>query len=128
MAVEGGESSRTRAFSEGKQGRGGGSGESIFTIHNEAINVWMHLIGFFLFLAMTVYIAMKVSKFVDLQSLQHLPIFMHSDHTSTPVLSAMKDDVANMKAPLLLVLVVAGAYTHYRAALVYLKWRDLEVC
>ncbi|RRT70942.1 hypothetical protein B296_00008614, partial [Ensete ventricosum] len=27
MAVEGGESSRTRAFSEGKQGRGGGSGE-----------------------------------------------------------------------------------------------------
>jgi adiponectin receptor len=25
-------------------------------------------------------------------------------------------------------LVVAGAYTHYHAGLVYLKWRDLEGC
>jgi hypothetical protein len=26
------------------------------------------------------------------------------------------------------VLVVAGAYTHYHAGLVYLRWRDLRGC
>ncbi|XP_072974186.1 heptahelical transmembrane protein ADIPOR3-like [Typha angustifolia] len=46
---------------------------SIFTIHNETLNVWTHLIGFFLFLALTIYTAMKVPTVVDLQSLQHLP-------------------------------------------------------
>ncbi|XP_064958651.1 heptahelical transmembrane protein ADIPOR3-like [Musa acuminata AAA Group] len=46
---------------------------SIFTVHNETLNVWTHLIGFFLFLALTIYTAMKVPKVVDLQSLQHLP-------------------------------------------------------
>ncbi|XP_021908052.1 heptahelical transmembrane protein 4-like [Carica papaya] len=46
---------------------------SIFTIHNETLNVWTHLIGFFLFLALTIYTAMKVPKVVDLQSLQHIP-------------------------------------------------------
>ncbi|KAE9613080.1 hypothetical protein Lal_00027517 [Lupinus albus] len=46
---------------------------SIFTIHNETLNVWTHLIGFFLFLALTIYTAMQVPKVVDLNSLQHLP-------------------------------------------------------
>ncbi|XP_058778086.1 heptahelical transmembrane protein 4-like isoform X2 [Vicia villosa] len=46
---------------------------SIFAIHNETLNVWTHLIGFFLFLALTIYTAMKVPKVVDLNSLQHLP-------------------------------------------------------
>ncbi|XP_061338896.1 heptahelical transmembrane protein 4-like isoform X1 [Gastrolobium bilobum] len=46
---------------------------SIFTIHNETLNVWTHLIGFFLFLALTIYTAMKVPKVVDLNSLQHFP-------------------------------------------------------
>lgn len=32
-----------------------------------------HLIGFFLFLALTIYTAMKVPSVVDLHSLQHLP-------------------------------------------------------
>ncbi|XP_026388594.1 heptahelical transmembrane protein 4-like [Papaver somniferum] len=45
---------------------------SIFSIHNETLNVWTHLIGFFLFLALTIYTAMKAPK-VDLHSLQHLP-------------------------------------------------------
>ncbi|KAL6993866.1 Heptahelical transmembrane protein 4 [Sarracenia purpurea var. burkii] len=44
---------------------------SIFTIHNETLNVWTHLIGFFLFLSLTIYTAMKVPKVVDLYSLQH---------------------------------------------------------
>ncbi|XP_010274409.1 PREDICTED: heptahelical transmembrane protein 4-like [Nelumbo nucifera] len=45
---------------------------SIFTIHNETLNVWTHLIGFFLFLSLTIY-TMKVPEVVDLQSLHHLP-------------------------------------------------------
>ncbi|KAK4367846.1 hypothetical protein RND71_011638 [Anisodus tanguticus] len=46
---------------------------SIFTIHNETLNVWTHLIGFFLFLALTIYTAIQVPKVVDLHSLQNLP-------------------------------------------------------
>ncbi|KAL9230569.1 hypothetical protein vseg_005906 [Gypsophila vaccaria] len=38
---------------------------SIFTIHNETLNVWTHLVGFFLFLCLTVYTAMKVPNVVD---------------------------------------------------------------
>lgn len=53
---------------------------SIFTIHNETLNVWTHLIGFFLFLALTVYTAMKVPQVVDLQSLQHLPDALKKAH------------------------------------------------
>eukprot|EP00262_Sarcandra_glabra_P009909 TRINITY_DN24741_c0_g1_i1.p1 TRINITY_DN24741_c0_g1~~TRINITY_DN24741_c0_g1_i1.p1 ORF type:complete len:469 (+),score=35.20 TRINITY_DN24741_c0_g1_i1:174-1409(+) len=46
---------------------------SIFTIHNETLNVWTHLIGFFIFLSLTIYTAVMVPKVVDLHSLQHLP-------------------------------------------------------
>ncbi|XP_058069776.1 heptahelical transmembrane protein 4-like [Magnolia sinica] len=128
---------------------------SIFTIHNETLNVWTHLIGFFIFLALTIYTAMKVPKVVDLHSLQHLPDvlkradlhkmqelmtclpsmpsmsdlqrlrdelkmslpswhvlelltnclpgrFSHANHTDVCVLRSVKEDVANMIAPLLL--------------------------
>ncbi|KAK6938565.1 AdipoR/hemolysin-III-related [Dillenia turbinata] len=46
---------------------------SIFTIHNETLNVWTHLIGFFLFLTLTIYTATRVPRVMDFQSLQHLP-------------------------------------------------------
>ncbi|KAJ6399876.1 hypothetical protein OIU84_015517 [Salix udensis] len=39
-----------------------------------------------------------------------------------------KFDIAGHSHQLFHVLVVAGAYTHYQAGLVYLKWRDLEGC
>ncbi|XP_044511119.1 heptahelical transmembrane protein ADIPOR3-like isoform X3 [Mangifera indica] len=39
-----------------------------------------------------------------------------------------KFDIAGHSHQLFHVLVVAGAYTHYRAGLVYLRWRDLEGC
>lgn len=45
---------------------------SIFSIHNETLNVWTHLIGFFIFLALTIYTATQVPKVVDLHSLQDL--------------------------------------------------------
>ncbi|KAF3621960.1 Heptahelical transmembrane protein ADIPOR3 [Capsicum annuum] len=129
---------------------------SIFTIHNETLNVWTHLIGFFLFLVLTIYTAIQVPKVVDLHSLQNLPDvlrkadlhklqaelmtclpsllhmpdlhtlrdgllpspsnwhildllnnclperFSHSNHTDVCVLRSVKEDVANMIAPLLL--------------------------
>lgn len=39
-----------------------------------------------------------------------------------------KFDIAGHSHQLFHVLVVAGAYTHYRAGLVYLTWRDLKGC
>ncbi|CAN6458965.1 unnamed protein product [Victoria cruziana] len=37
-------------------------------------------------------------------------------------------DIAGQSHQLFHLLVVAGAYTHYRAGLVYLKWRDVQGC
>ncbi|KAJ4701601.1 Heptahelical transmembrane protein [Melia azedarach] len=44
----------------------------MFTIHNETLNVWTHLVGFLLFLFLTIYTAMKVPGVVDLNSLPNL--------------------------------------------------------
>ncbi|XP_009797604.1 heptahelical transmembrane protein 4-like [Nicotiana sylvestris] len=119
---------------------------SVFTIHNETLNVWTHLIGFILFLVLTIYTAMKVPDIVDLQTLQNLPEklrkadlhklqaellpcipslphmpdlhklredllqllsnclperFSNSNRTDVGVLRSVKEDVANMIAPLL---------------------------
>ncbi|CAB4309871.1 unnamed protein product [Prunus armeniaca] len=46
---------------------------SIFSIHNETLNVWTHLIGFFLFLFLTIYTAKKAPDIMDLSSFQRLP-------------------------------------------------------
>ncbi|CAN6290148.1 unnamed protein product [Urochloa humidicola] len=46
---------------------------SAFSIHNETLNVWTHLIGFFIFLSLTIYTATQVPNVVGIQSLQHLP-------------------------------------------------------
>lgn len=66
---------------------------SIFSVHNETFNVWTHLIGFFIFLCLTIYTAMKVPKVVDLHSLQHLPdVLKKADlHTCLPSLPTMSD-------------------------------------
>ncbi|KAG5034022.1 hypothetical protein JHK87_008932 [Glycine soja] len=45
---------------------------SIFSIHNETLNVWTHLIGFFLFLFLTIYTAMRAPMVVDFNSVQDL--------------------------------------------------------
>jgi adiponectin receptor len=45
---------------------------SMFSIHNETLNVWTHLIGFFIFLSLTIYTAMKVPNGFDIHSL-HVP-------------------------------------------------------
>lgn len=46
---------------------------SMFTIHNETLNVWTHLVGFFIFLCFTIYTVTKLPKVVDLTTLHHLP-------------------------------------------------------
>ncbi|KAJ8765759.1 hypothetical protein K2173_014881 [Erythroxylum novogranatense] len=67
---------------------------SIFSIHNETLNVWTHLIGFFFFLSLTIYTAVKVPKVVDLHSLQ-LPEVLKADlhklHACLPSLPHMPD-------------------------------------
>ncbi|KAI4316605.1 hypothetical protein L6164_024571 [Bauhinia variegata] len=51
---------------------------SMFSIHNETLNVWTHLIGFFLFLFLTIYTAVRAPMVVDFNSLQHLPKMIRS--------------------------------------------------
>ncbi|XP_041021639.1 heptahelical transmembrane protein 4-like isoform X1 [Juglans microcarpa x Juglans regia] len=46
---------------------------SVFSIHNETLNVWTHLVGFFLFLFLTIYTAMQAPSVMDLTSLKRLP-------------------------------------------------------
>ncbi|CAH9110840.1 unnamed protein product [Cuscuta epithymum] len=122
---------------------------SVFTIHNETLNVWTHLVGFFLFLSLTIYTAMKIPEVVDLPTLQNLPDvlrkvdlqtclqslphmpdlhrlreelkaafpsppnwhivqlltnclperFSHINHSNVGVLSGVKEELANMIAP-----------------------------
>lgn len=138
---------------------------SIFTLHNETLNVWTHLIGFFLFLTLTIYSAKMIPNVVDLPTLKNFPDvlrradlhqlredlltcipslpnmpdlhklrsdiktsfpassdflplsnwhivelltnclperFSHSNHTDVCVLHSMKEDVANIIAPLMI--------------------------
>ncbi|CAN1777469.1 Heptahelical transmembrane protein 4 [Linum perenne] len=66
---------------------------SIFTIHNETLNVWTHLIGFFLFLSLTIYTAMKVPN-VHLHSLQLSDVLkadLHKLQSCLPSLPHMPD-------------------------------------
>ncbi|KAJ9564128.1 hypothetical protein OSB04_000094 [Centaurea solstitialis] len=138
---------------------------SIFTLHNETLNVWTHLIGFFLFLTLTIYSANMMPSVVEFPTLKNFPDvlrkadlhqlredlitcmpslpnmpdlhklrsdirtsfptssdflplsnwhivelltnclperFSHSNHTDVCVLHSMKEDVANIIAPLLI--------------------------
>lgn len=57
-----------------------------------------HLIGFFLFLSLTIYTAMKIPKVVDLHSLQHFPdVLKHADlHKLQSELLSCMPSLANM--------------------------------
>lgn len=51
---------------------------SIFSIHNETLNIWTHLLGFFLFLGLTIYTSLKLPKVVELPTLPTiLPSLSH---------------------------------------------------
>ncbi|GJN08749.1 hypothetical protein PR202_ga26703 [Eleusine coracana subsp. coracana] len=51
---------------------------SIFSVHNDTINVWTHLIGFFVFLALTVCAATMVPMEYEASSSPHIAIFTTS--------------------------------------------------
>ncbi|GAV67988.1 HlyIII domain-containing protein [Cephalotus follicularis] len=63
---------------------------SIFTIHNETLNVWTHLIGFFLFLSLTIYTATKVPKVVDIPHVLR-KADLHRLHECLPSLPSIPD-------------------------------------
>ncbi|XP_017701793.2 heptahelical transmembrane protein 4-like [Phoenix dactylifera] len=44
---------------------------SIFSIHNETLNVWTHLIGFLIFLSLTALTAMMIPREMNVPSMQH---------------------------------------------------------
>eukprot|EP00246_Nothoceros_aenigmaticus_P002883 TRINITY_DN1379_c0_g1_i1.p1 TRINITY_DN1379_c0_g1~~TRINITY_DN1379_c0_g1_i1.p1 ORF type:complete len:372 (-),score=23.74 TRINITY_DN1379_c0_g1_i1:514-1629(-) len=87
---------------------------SVFTLHNETINIWTHLIGFLLFLFLTIYTVKKVPTVAtSLQSLSHglhipemftncLPDgLLSSNRTIQCVLTTMRAEMANMVGPFL---------------------------
>ncbi|KAL5559190.1 hypothetical protein UlMin_035401 [Ulmus minor] len=46
---------------------------SVFSIHNETLNIWTHLMGFFLFLCLTLYTVTKAPNLMSLNSLKSFP-------------------------------------------------------
>ncbi|XP_019701492.1 heptahelical transmembrane protein 4-like isoform X2 [Elaeis guineensis] len=100
---------------------------SIFSIHNETLNIWTHLIGFLIFLSLTVFTAMMIPKDAPFPSMQHpgelenampaliswhlpellvncLPKrFSYASNVTDPcVLTSVKDDVTSIISPLLM--------------------------
>ncbi|CAM6086053.1 unnamed protein product [Calypogeia fissa] len=64
---------------------------SIFTIHNETLNIWTHLLGFFLFLGITIYTARQLPRVAE-NSLQNFSR-LHSGWET------IRDDLADIMAP-----------------------------
>ncbi|GJN30609.1 hypothetical protein PR202_gb18928 [Eleusine coracana subsp. coracana] len=54
---------------------------SVFSVHNETINVWTHLIGFFVFLALTVCAATMVPMEYEASSSPHMTITTMTNNT-----------------------------------------------
>ncbi|XP_021851255.1 heptahelical transmembrane protein 4 isoform X4 [Spinacia oleracea] len=75
---------------------------SIFTIHNETLNVWTHLIGFFLFLSLAIYTATTVPDVMEYYPLQHLAEMLKKAglHDVHSTLWSVKDNLLNTIAPL----------------------------
>lgn len=83
---------------------------SIFKIHNETGNIWTHLLGFVLFLSLTIYTAMKLPTVIEIPPLPHLHIpdawlnatdtlQTHLHHMAHPDLSHFKEALKSMELP-----------------------------
>ncbi|CAI5958806.1 unnamed protein product [Closterium sp. NIES-64] len=82
---------------------------SIFHIHNETGNIWTHLIGFILFLNLTIYTAQKFPKVVEIPlSHLHFPeswvnatdsIHAHLQHMELPDFRPIRDALTSMEFP-----------------------------
>ncbi|GMI86510.1 heptahelical protein 4 [Hibiscus trionum] len=65
---------------------------SVFSIHNETVNVWTHLIGFFIFLSLTIYTAMKIPT-ADLHKLHSELITCLPSLSNVSVLHKLSDEL-----------------------------------
>ncbi|KAH7289700.1 hypothetical protein KP509_30G015100 [Ceratopteris richardii] len=71
---------------------------SLFKLHNETLNVWTHLLGFLLFLVLTVFTAYELGELPAFSRCIHGLEYNQSEHC---ILQSMKVDVRNMMAPML---------------------------
>ncbi|CAI5484382.1 unnamed protein product, partial [Closterium sp. Yama58-4] len=82
---------------------------SIFHIHNETGNIWTHLMGFILFLNLTIYTAQQFPKVVEIPlSHLHFPeswvnatdsIHAHLQHMELPDFRPIRDALTSMEFP-----------------------------
>ncbi|KAG1342132.1 putative heptahelical transmembrane protein 4-like [Cocos nucifera] len=68
---------------------------SIFSIHNETLNVWTHLIGFLIFLSLTVFTAMMIPREAPVPSMQH-----SGQPTETNFSTGQSVFIASLSSPL----------------------------
>lgn len=75
---------------------------SIFTIHNETLNIWTHLIGFMIFLGLTIYTIMKLPSVVNmpaLPSLSHLPNMSDLQKIPKELMTSLSASLPNLNVP-----------------------------
>ncbi|MCO5579511.1 hypothetical protein L7F22_033366 [Adiantum nelumboides] len=75
---------------------------SIFTIHNETLNIWTHLIGFVIFLCLTIYTIMKLPAVVAMPAMPGLPYLPNmSDLQKIPkdILSSISASLPHLHVP-----------------------------
>eukprot|EP00250_Pteridium_aquilinum_P015574 c22651_g1_i2 orf=94-1233(-) len=69
---------------------------SMFTIHNETLNIWTHLIGFIIFLGLTIYTIVKLPAVVHMPSLPHLPNMSDLQKIPRELLTSLSSSLPNM--------------------------------
>ncbi|KAI5067400.1 hypothetical protein GOP47_0017928 [Adiantum capillus-veneris] len=75
---------------------------SIFTIHNETLNIWTHLIGFIIFLGLTIYTIMKLPAVVPMPAipgLPHLPNMSDLQKIPKDLLSSISASLTHLHVP-----------------------------
>lgn len=71
---------------------------SLFKLHNETLNIWTHLLGFLLFLVLTVFTAYELGQLPTFSRCVRGLEYNNSEHC---LLQSMREDVTNMMAPML---------------------------
>ncbi|MCO5598237.1 hypothetical protein L7F22_052329 [Adiantum nelumboides] len=75
---------------------------SIFTIHNETLNIWTHLIGFVIFLCLTIYTFMKLPAVVPMPAmpgLPYLPNMSNLQKIPKDILSSISASLPHLHVP-----------------------------
>eukprot|EP00249_Psilotum_nudum_P018080 c26629_g1_i3 orf=463-1626(-) len=72
---------------------------SMFTIHNETLNIWTHLVGFVLFLCLTIYTATRLPTVVSLPSMPSLPHMADLQRLPAELIAALSSSLPNLHLP-----------------------------